>query len=94
MGRAMELTVRPSKRGWTKPGKAAKYAGVSLKVFYGWLKDGLTHSKLSSGRILVQYDAVDIYLGKYEVTDGEIHLPEKVEQFTGAVRRKMRKGGK
>lgn len=89
----MELTIRPTSRGWIRPKAAAAYAGVTPRVFYRWLKEGLRHSKLPSGRILVSFDAVDDeYLGNYEVTDGEIQFPDKVEQAMGAIKQKMRKG--
>jgi hypothetical protein len=91
IGEMMEVTFRPTDRGWTKPSKAAKYAGVSSKVFYGWLKDGLRHTKLPTGRILVQYDAIDEYLGNFEITDGEISFPDRVEQLTGSLKKKINK---
>ena len=59
-----------SKRGWEKPSVAAKYSGVSLKVFRGWMKHhGLPHSKLPNGRILLSLDDVDIFLRKFQVTN-------------------------
>jgi hypothetical protein len=88
----MELTIRPSKRGWCKPTKGAQYASVSPKVFYGWLRDGLRHVRLANGRILTQFDWIDAYLEKFEVTDTEIHPQDKVEQVVGAIKQKMRKG--
>ena len=59
-----------SPRGWVKPSVGAKYSGVSLKVFRGWMKHhGLPHSKLPNGRILLSLDDVDIFLRKFQVTN-------------------------
>jgi len=55
--------------GWCKPSAGARYAGVSPKVFRGWLKDGLRHSQLASGRILIRYEWIDSYLQQFEVKD-------------------------
>jgi hypothetical protein len=56
-------------RGWCKPSQGAKYAGVSLKVFRRWLGNGLRHSRLPNGRILVSMAAIDEYLKQFEVKD-------------------------
>jgi hypothetical protein len=50
-----------------KPSEAAGYSGVSLKVFRSWLKDGLRHSQLPNGRILVSISAIDEFLNSFEV---------------------------
>jgi hypothetical protein len=63
----MKLTLRKTRRGWCKVSAGAAYAGVSVKVFRGWLKNGLRHSRLDSNRILVSYDAIDEYLSAFEV---------------------------
>ena len=49
--------------------EAAKYAGVSKVTFRRWLKDGLRHSKLRSGTILVNTALIDEYLSKFEVKE-------------------------
>lgn len=71
----MQVTITEtakSRRGWVKPSVAAKYSGVSLKVFRGWLKNnGLPHSRLPNGRILVSLDDVDIYLRKFQITSNQ-----------------------
>jgi hypothetical protein len=54
-------------RGWFKPSEAAEYSGVSLKVFRSWLNDGLRHSRLPNGRILISLCAIDEFLNSFEV---------------------------
>ena len=61
MPRANEQT------GWCKPSQGARYAGVSLKVFRGFLRDGLEHSQLPNGRILLKFEAIDHYLEQFKV---------------------------
>jgi hypothetical protein len=56
-------------RGWAKAKVAARYAGVSERTFRQWLKDGLKHSRLRSGTILVKYEWIDEYLENCAVTD-------------------------
>ena len=53
--------------GWKKVADAAKYAGVSVRTFRDWLKDGLKHSKLPSGTILIKPASIDEYLEQFEV---------------------------
>lgn len=65
----MEITVRTDKAGWCKPSQGARYAGVSLKQFRGWLRNGLDYSQLPNGRILVRYEAIDRYLEQFKVED-------------------------
>ena len=56
--------------GWTKIKKAAAYAGVSPRTLRDWIKHGLKHSRLPSGAILIQFDAVDQFLKSFEVEPG------------------------
>ena len=63
----MEITTKRRIGGWVKPSVGAKYAGVSLKQFRGWLCNGLKHSQLPNGRILVKYSAIDRYLEQFEI---------------------------
>ena len=51
---------------------ASKHAGVSPQTFRPWLKDGLVHSVLPSGTILVHRDAIDEYIKRYTVDGNEI----------------------
>ena len=58
--------------GWAKIKKAAKYAGVSERTFRTWLKQGMIHSRLPSGTLLVSLTAVDKFLEAYEVQANEV----------------------
>ena len=59
-------------RGWAKVKEAAKYAGVSVRTLRDWLKNGLRHSRLSTGTILVAYSAIDEYLVGFEVNSNQV----------------------
>jgi len=48
--------------GWAKPKDAAKYVGMSERTVRNWLKEGLKHSRLRTGRILIKYSCLDEYL--------------------------------
>jgi predicted site-specific integrase-resolvase len=67
---------------------AAKYAGVSLKIFRRWLANGLRHSQLANGRILTKYEWIDAYLEKFEVRDdtAKLQADELTEGLTGGMR--------
>jgi phage antirepressor YoqD-like protein len=67
----MEITSSDT-RGYAKVKKAAKYAGVSERTFRDWLKDGLRHSRLSTGTILVAYASIDDYLASFEVSRNQV----------------------
>ncbi len=58
--------------GWAKPKVACRYAGVGEKTFRGWLKQGLKHSRLASGSILVRYRDIDKYLEHFVVNDDQV----------------------
>lgn len=58
--------------GWCKPSIGAKYAGTSLKTFRGWLQDGLRHSRLRSGHILIKLENIDQYLAKFEISESRL----------------------
>ena len=53
--------------GWGKVKPSAKHAGVSERTFRPWLKNGLPHSRLPSGTILVKFSDIDEYLKSFEV---------------------------
>jgi len=48
--------------GWGKSKDVAKYAGVSERTVRNWLKEGLRHSRLRTGRILIKYAWLDEFL--------------------------------
>ncbi|MBM3205907.1 MerR family DNA-binding transcriptional regulator [Candidatus Shapirobacteria bacterium] len=52
--------------GWAKIKPISKYAGVSVRTLRAWLKQGLIHSRLPGGCILIQYGAVDKFLGRFQ----------------------------
>jgi hypothetical protein len=58
--------------GWLKPKKAAAYAGVSERSFRDWLHNGLEHSRLPSGHILIRVASIDKYLGQFSVSDSKV----------------------
>jgi len=58
--------------GWAKTKTAAKFAGVSERTFRGWLKNGLRHSRLKTGTVLVSYEAIDEFLARFEVNDNQV----------------------
>jgi excisionase family DNA binding protein len=64
--------ISSDNRGWAKVKEAAKYAGVSVRTLRDWLKDGLRHSRLSTGTILIPYAAIDEYLERFEVRTNKV----------------------
>jgi excisionase family DNA binding protein len=64
--------ISSDNRGWAKVKEAAKYAGVSVRTLRDWLKDGLRHSRLNTGTILVAYAAIDDYLARFEVNRNQV----------------------
>jgi excisionase family DNA binding protein len=68
--------------GWAKVSKAAEYAGVSVRTFRDWIKDGLRYVRLKTGTILVKYDWIDEYLTQYE-TQGNL-VEDIVSSMTGS----------
>ena len=74
----MKTILQPTRRGWLKPKKGAQYAGVSPKVFRGWMKTGLRHVRLENGRILTKYDWIDEFLGGFETKNPSQELAEQL----------------
>ena len=60
------------KDGWGKVPAAAKYGGVSVRSFRKYLKMGLRHVRLPTGRILVKFSDIDDFLAKFAVNDNEV----------------------
>ena len=52
-------------KGWVKISGGAEYAGVSVKTFRAWIRDGLPISKPRSGPSIVNLDDIDVYLKRY-----------------------------
>lgn len=57
--------------GWGKIKTASVYAGVGQRTLRGWLKQGLTHSRLPSGTILIRYGAIDKFLRRFEASGNQ-----------------------
>ena len=57
--------------GWGKVKQSAQYAGVSPRTFRDWLREGLEHSRLPSGTILVHREAIDSYIKKFLRTENK-----------------------
>lgn len=58
--------------GWGKIKAAAKYAGISERTMRDWLKDGLQHSRLPSGTVLIKYEWLDAYLGSFAAKEDQV----------------------
>ena len=58
--------------GWGKVKQAARYAGVSERTMREWLKQGLKHSRLSTGTILIRYSDIDDWLEGFAVSDDQV----------------------
>lgn len=79
-------TQKTEQVGWMKVTDAARYAGVSVRTFRDWFKDGLRFCRLRSGTILLKPDWIDAYLNGFEVCETAI-----VEQIVGDVMADMAK---
>jgi excisionase family DNA binding protein len=56
-------------RGWLKVKEAAVYCDMSERTIRSWLKDGLRHSRLRSGAILIKIEWIDEYLERFETQE-------------------------
>jgi len=76
-------TTSSDTRGWAKVKEAANYAGVSVRTVRDWLKNGLRHSRVGAGMILVSYAAIDEYLVGFEVSRNRINaiVDEVMQEF-------------
>jgi hypothetical protein len=70
--------------GWAKTKAAAKYAGVSDRTFPPWLKDGLRHSRLPSGSILIRYTAINEFLEHYSNDHNQVDeiVKQTLQEFS------------
>jgi hypothetical protein len=59
-------------RGWLKVKEAAVYCDMSERAIRSWLKDGLRHSRLASGTILIKVEWIDEFLGRFEAQENEV----------------------
>lgn len=60
--------------GWAKIKKAAEYSGISERTMRDWLKDGLKHSRLPSGTILIKYEWLDAYLEAFAAKEDQVDM--------------------
>lgn len=58
--------------GWAKIKKAAEYTGISERTMRDWLKDGLKHSRLPSGTVLIKYEWIDAYLEAFAAKEDQV----------------------
>ena len=58
--------------GWAKVPQIAEYMNLSQRTVRDLLKQGLRHSRMPSGTILVKYEWVDSFLEKFEVNVNEV----------------------
>jgi hypothetical protein len=58
--------------GWRKVRRAAEYCGLSERTVRKLLKEGLAHSRLPSGTILISLRRLDEYLEALEVKENAI----------------------
>jgi predicted site-specific integrase-resolvase len=70
-------------KGWGKIKAASAYAGVSPRTMRKWLKQGLRHSRLPSGTIIISFDAIDEFLSSFEVQNDEVD--QIIEEITKEV---------
>ena len=59
-------------RGWLKVKDAAVYCGLSERKIRSLLKEGLRHSRLRSGTILIKVEWIDEFLGSFEAQENEV----------------------
>ena len=67
--------------GWGKISQVAEYSGLSEKTLRSLLKQGLRHSRLPSGTIILKIEWVDEYLERYETPIDEKPLDKIVSQL-------------
>ena len=70
-------------RGWLKIKDAAVYCDMSERTVRSWLKDGLRHSRLRSGTILIKVEWIDEFLERFEAEENEVDriVDEVVREF-------------
>jgi hypothetical protein len=60
-------------QGWAKIKRAAKFADIGERTMRAWLKQGLKHSRLSTGTILIRYSDIDDWLESFAVNEDQIN---------------------
>lgn len=64
--------------GWFKIPAAAEYMGLSPRSVRPMLKQGLKHSKLPSGTILMSIKWIDEYLESFQISENETKQPAQM----------------
>jgi len=57
--------------GWRKVKEAAAYAGVSPRTLRNWINQGLAHSRMPTGTILIHRDQIDKFISRYQATENK-----------------------
>lgn len=70
-------------KGWAKIKTASAYAGISPRTMRQWLNQGLKHSRLPSGTVIISFDAIDHFLSSFEVQNDAVD--QIVEEITKEV---------
>jgi hypothetical protein len=50
----------------------SQHAGVSERTFRPWLKQGLKHSRLPSGTILIRFSDIDNFLERFSTDENQV----------------------
>lgn len=58
--------------GWARINRAAEYAGVKERTLRSWLKEGLKHSRLPSGTVLIKLAWIDEFLERFQETENRV----------------------
>ena len=69
---------------WFKVKPAARYGGVSERTMRTWLKQGLPHSRMPSGSILIRQESIDLFLHSFEVEE------KQAEEIVQSLTREMK----
>ena len=70
---------------WLKPKPAAKYCGIGERTLRKLLKEGLRHSRLPSGTILIKAAWIDEFFERFEVGS----QADEVNQIVDSTLREM-----
>jgi hypothetical protein len=66
-------------QGWAKIKGAANYAGVKERTLRSWVREGLKHSRLPSGTILIKFAWIDEFLEGFQAKE---HLVDSLVEET------------
>ena len=57
---------------WLKVKHAAQYAGISPRTLRDWLKQGLKHSRMPSGTVLIKTESIDEFIQRFEINENQV----------------------